>query len=44
MSLGLKGLIKVEVTSGLEPGDEVVVPLADSSLKSGIPLKVVSNK
>ncbi len=44
VSLGLEGLIKVEVTSGLEPGDEVVVPLADSSLKPGIPLTVVSNK
>ncbi|MGK7882545.1 MAG: efflux RND transporter periplasmic adaptor subunit [Crocosphaera sp.] len=44
VSLGLEGLIKVEVTSGLEPGEKVIVPSADSSLKPGIPLKVVSNK
>ncbi|MGK7955025.1 MAG: efflux RND transporter periplasmic adaptor subunit [Crocosphaera sp.] len=43
VSLGLQGLIKVEVTSGLEPGEEVVVPLADSSLKPGIPLTVISD-
>ena len=44
VSLGLEGLIKVEVTSGLDIGEEVIVPSADSSLKPGMPLKVVSDK
>ncbi|CCQ56604.1 MULTISPECIES: efflux RND transporter periplasmic adaptor subunit [Crocosphaera] len=38
ISLGLEGLIKVEVTNGLEPGEEVIVPSADSPLKPGIPV------
>ena len=38
VSLGLEGLIKVEVTNGLEPGEEVIVPSADSPLKPGIPV------
>ncbi|HYX13791.1 MAG TPA: HlyD family efflux transporter periplasmic adaptor subunit [Nostoc sp.] len=37
ISLGLEGLTNVEVTSGLRPGDQVVLPVADSKSESGTP-------
>lgn len=44
VTLGLEGLTTVEVTSGLRPGDQVVVPLAESPLKPGVPLTVTSDQ
>jgi HlyD family secretion protein len=42
VTLGLEGLTTVEVTSGLKPGDQVVLPLTEPSLKPGMPLRVTS--
>lgn len=38
LSLGLEGLTTVEVTSGLQPGDSVVLPPPDASLEPGTPV------
>lgn len=40
VSLGLEGLTTVEVTSGLQPGDSVVLPPPDASLEPGTPVIV----
>lgn len=37
ITLGLEGLTNVEVTSGLRPGDQVVLPAADSKSEPGMP-------
>ncbi|QFS49031.1 ABC.CD.TX, HlyD family secretion protein [Nostoc sphaeroides CCNUC1] len=37
ITLGLEGLTNVEVTSGLRPGDQVVLPAADSKSEPGTP-------
>ena len=38
--LGLEGLTTIEVVSGLHPGDRVIVPQGESSLKPGTPVTV----
>ncbi|KAB8331490.1 efflux RND transporter periplasmic adaptor subunit [Scytonema tolypothrichoides VB-61278] len=38
ITLGLEGLTNVEVTSGLRPGEQVVLPSADSKLEPGTPI------
>ncbi|MGK7904238.1 MAG: efflux RND transporter periplasmic adaptor subunit [Hormoscilla sp.] len=38
VTLGLEGLSTVEVTSGLNPGEEVLLPLPDSPLSPGMPV------
>lgn len=38
ITLGLEGLTEVEVTSGLRPGERVVLPTPDSELKPGMPV------
>jgi HlyD family secretion protein len=40
VSLGLEGLTTVEVTSGLQAGDSVVLPPPDASLEPGTPVIV----
>ncbi|MBW4626651.1 MAG: efflux RND transporter periplasmic adaptor subunit [Brasilonema octagenarum HA4186-MV1] len=37
ITLGLEGLTNVEVTSGLRPGEQVVLPAADSKSEPGTP-------
>ncbi|BBD66985.1 hypothetical protein NIES4072_57370 [Nostoc commune NIES-4072] len=37
ITLGLEGLTNVEVTSGLRPGDQVVLPATDSKSEPGMP-------
>jgi HlyD family secretion protein len=44
ITLGLEGLTTVEVTSGLRPGDQVILPPAQSSLKPGMPVIVQGDK
>ncbi len=44
VTIGLEGLTRVEITSGLNHGDRVVVPSPESSLKPGMPLRVTSDK
>ncbi|MCZ0901363.1 efflux transporter periplasmic adaptor subunit, partial [Microcoleus sp. HI-ES] len=47
VTLGLEGLTQVEVTSGLRPGDSVVTPPSEPSLKPGTPIqeeKTTNNK
>jgi HlyD family secretion protein len=41
--LGLEGATQVEVKSGLRPGDQVIFPPPDTSLKPGIPVVPQSN-
>ena len=38
VKLGLEGLIQVEITSGLRPGERVVIPPAETPLQPGIPI------
>ena len=38
VKLGLEGLTQVEVTSGLRPGERVVIPPPEPPLKPGIPI------
>ena len=38
VTLGLEGFSTVEVTSGLNPGEEVLLPLPDSPLQPGMPV------
>ncbi|MBW4453363.1 MAG: efflux RND transporter periplasmic adaptor subunit [Nostoc indistinguendum CM1-VF10] len=40
IDLGLEGLMAVEVTSGLQPGEKVILPPVESELKPGLPVKV----
>ena len=42
VTLGLQGIQQVEVVSGLNPGDRVILASPNSSLVSGTPLKIVS--
>lgn len=42
VKLGLEGLMSVEVTSGLRPGEQVILPTAESQLKPGMPVKAQS--
>ena len=47
VTLGLEGSTQVEITSGLRPGDSVVIPPPEPSLKPGTPLqeeKTTKNK
>jgi HlyD family secretion protein len=39
VTLGLEGLTQVEITSGLRPGDSVVIPPPEPSLKPGTPIQ-----
>ncbi|MGV0106873.1 Efflux RND transporter periplasmic adaptor subunit [Nostoc sp. DSM 114160] len=39
INLGLEGLMNVEVTSGLHPGEQVILPPVESELKPGLPVK-----
>lgn len=39
VTLGLEGLTQVEITSGLRPGDSVVIPPSEPSLKPGTPIQ-----
>ncbi|MDZ8030335.1 efflux RND transporter periplasmic adaptor subunit [Nostoc sp. DedSLP04] len=39
INLGLEGLMNVEVTSGLHPGEQVILPPVESELKPGTPVK-----
>ncbi|MDZ8228019.1 efflux RND transporter periplasmic adaptor subunit [Nostoc sp. ChiVER01] len=39
INLGLEGLMTVEVTSGLQPGEQVILPPVESQLKPGLPVK-----
>ena len=43
VTLGLEGLETVEVLSGLEPGDEVILTTPDLNLEPGIPLETQSS-
>ncbi len=43
INLGLEGLVKVEITSGLAAGDQVIVPPVDSPLKPGMPVTPETN-
>ncbi|MEA5500829.1 efflux RND transporter periplasmic adaptor subunit [Limnoraphis robusta Tam1] len=43
ITLGLEGLIQVEVTSGLEAGDRVISPSPDTPLEPGIPITEASS-
>ncbi|MBD2778935.1 efflux RND transporter periplasmic adaptor subunit [Iningainema tapete] len=43
ITLGLEGLTNLEVTSGLHPGDRVVLPSADSKLEPGTLIAPQSN-
>ncbi len=38
VTLGLQGLATVEITSGLKPGDQIILPQSDTLLKPGIPV------
>ena len=38
VTLGLEGLIQVEITSGLKAGDTVISPPAETPLEPGIPI------
>jgi HlyD family secretion protein len=38
IALGLEGIVEVEVTEGLEPGDRVILPPVDVPLQPGIPV------
>ena len=38
LTLGLEDVTKVEVTSGLRPGDKIVLPSPDSELEPGMPI------
>lgn len=38
VTLGLEDVTKVEVTSGLRPGDKIVLPSPDSELEPGMPI------
>ena len=39
VTLGLEDLSSVEITNGLQPGEEVILPLPDSTLTPGTPLQ-----
>jgi HlyD family secretion protein len=39
--LGLEGLTRVEIKSGLRPGDKIILPLAGLSLQPGTPVRPV---
>ena len=39
VTLGLEGLTQVEITSGLRPGDSVVIPPPEPSLNPGTPIQ-----
>lgn len=39
VTLGLEGLTQVEITSGLRPGDKVVLPPPEAPLQPGTPVK-----
>lgn len=39
VELGLEGLVTVEVTDGLEPGDQIIVPSPDQPLTVGTPIE-----
>jgi HlyD family secretion protein len=43
ITLGLEGLIQIEVTSGLEAGDRVISPSPDTPLEPGIPITEASS-
>lgn len=43
VTLGLEDLSSVEITSGLQPGEEVILPLPDSTLTPGTPLQTDLN-
>lgn len=43
INLGLEGLVKVEITSGLRAGENVIVPPVDSQLKPGMPVTPETN-
>lgn len=43
VTLGLEDLSSVEITSGLQPGEEVILPLPDSTLIPGTPLQTDLN-
>lgn len=38
ITLGLEGLLNAEVTSGLRPGEQVILPPVESPLKPGMPV------
>ncbi len=38
ITLGLEGVTKIEVTSGLRPGEEIILPLAETPLEAGVPV------
>lgn len=38
IAIGLEGLLNVEVTSGLSPGEQVILPPSDTPLKTGTPV------
>ncbi len=44
LTLGLEGLLKTEVTSGLRPGEQVVLPPHAPPLEPGIPVISQTNK
>jgi HlyD family secretion protein len=44
VKLGLEGLTTVEITSGLRPGDKVLLPTAQAPLKPGIPVMAEGNR
>lgn len=43
VSLGLEGLMVVEVTSGLRPGEQVILPSPELQLQPGMPVKKSSS-
>ncbi|EAW34449.1 efflux RND transporter periplasmic adaptor subunit [Lyngbya sp. PCC 8106] len=43
VTLGLEGLIQVEITSGLKAGDTIISPLPETKLEPGIPITEASS-
>ncbi len=43
VELGLEGLVTIEVTDGLESGDQVIVPSPDQPLTAGTPIEAESS-
>lgn len=43
VTLGMEGLTKVEVTSGLQSGDKVIIPFPDTPLQPGVLVNPISS-
>lgn len=40
ITTGMEGVLNIEVTQGLQPGEQVIIPPADPPLKPGVPVDV----